>query len=432
MKLLQNLNITGSMVVSGSTSNTIIGNTNFTGSVLVTGSLAVVTAAGNEFQVNPTGINLGNALTDSHVISGSLRVNPNGLFVSSSGLVGIGTTNPNQLFEVVGGEIKAGRVDSSNEGGQVSFGRSTDNATAWYIDAYANVASPQLRFVNVTNAVVAMTLTGSNVGIGTSSPSSFAGYNNLSLQASTSGYNLDFFNNSGVRKAAILYNNAVNFTLSAIESIPMIFETAGVERMRITSGGAVCIGTTSTIVGANTILHVSSSDAGPTFKNTNSAQQGLEIWSAVSSGDNLFIEFAVNTSISAKGSIDYNRGSNLTRYNTNSDANLKNIIGDSNLEKSVEILSTTKIKEYSWKEDETNKPQIGVIAQELYETYKGAVSVGSDESLLGTEDYKSWKVDKTAFTFHLIAGWQKHEQLIQELKAENDSLKSRIETLESK
>jgi 3-methylcrotonyl-CoA carboxylase beta subunit len=90
--------------------------------------------------------------------------------VTRGGFVGIGTSNPGQLLEVVGGEIKAGRVDSSNEGGQVSFGRSTDNATAWYIDAYGNTASPQLRFVNVSNAVVAMTITGSNVGIGTSSP----------------------------------------------------------------------------------------------------------------------------------------------------------------------------------------------------------------------------------------------------------------------
>jgi hypothetical protein len=437
------LTVTGSLNISGSGTLNNVGPANFTGSVLVTGSLAVVTAAGNEFQVNPTGINLGNALTDSHVISGSLRVNPNGLFVSSSGLVGIGTTNPSQLFEVVGGEIKAGRVDSSNEGGQVSFGRSTDNATAWYIDAYANVASPQLRFVNVTNAVVAMTITGSNVGIGTSSPSNFDGV----------AFTGPFFDVAGIMQikgtsantiAALqfggsTYRKALIYSTIGTETPALVFAVASNgsnssanEAMRITSGGAVCIGTTSTIVGANTILHVNSSDAGPTFKNANSAQQGLELWSAVSSGDNLFIEFSVNTSISAKGSIDYNRGSNATRYNTSSDVNLKNIIGESDKQKSIDILNSTKIKEFSWKEDETNKVQIGVIAQELYETYKGAVSVGSDESLLGTEDYKSWKVDKTAFTFHLIAGWQKHEQLIQELKAENDSLKSRIETLESK
>jgi hypothetical protein len=158
---------------TGSTRNgTLLTNTHeFTGSVLMTGSLSVTTT-GTELQVNASGVNIGNALTDNHIISGSVRINPNGLFVSSSGFVGIGTTSPSQLLEVVGGEIKAGRVDSSIEGGQVSFGRSTDNATSWYIDNYGNAASTQLRFVNVTNAVVAMTITGSNVGIGTSSPSS--------------------------------------------------------------------------------------------------------------------------------------------------------------------------------------------------------------------------------------------------------------------
>jgi hypothetical protein len=136
-----------------------------------TGSLIVGFGGSTELNVQQTGVNIGNTLTDNHIISGSLRINPNGLFVSSSGFVGIGTTSPSQLLEVVGGEIKAGRVDSSIEGGQVSFGRSTDNATSWYIDNYGNAASTQLRFVNVTNAVVAMTITGSNVGIGTSSPS---------------------------------------------------------------------------------------------------------------------------------------------------------------------------------------------------------------------------------------------------------------------
>jgi hypothetical protein len=55
---------------------------------------------GTEFQVNANGVSLGNALTDSHVISGSVRINPNGLFVSSSGLVGIGTSSPGGKLEV--------------------------------------------------------------------------------------------------------------------------------------------------------------------------------------------------------------------------------------------------------------------------------------------------------------------------------------------
>jgi hypothetical protein len=149
------------------------------------------------------------------------------------------------------------------------------------------------------------------------------------------------------------------------------------------------------------------------------------MWNAAGTGDNPFLFFVTDASPSARGYIDYNRAGAVVRYNTSSDANLKNIIGYSDKQKSVDILNSTKIREYSWKEDETNKSQIGVIAQELYETFKGAVSVGSDESLLGTENYKPWAVDKTAFTFHLIAGWQKHEQIIQELKAEIDELKNK-------
>ena len=95
-----------------------------------------------------------------------------------SGSVGVGTTNPAPgiKLDVLGGEIKAGRVDSTNEGGQVSFGRATDNATGWYIDAYGSTSTPQLRFVDVSSAAVRagidssgnFTLNSGNLVIGTS------------------------------------------------------------------------------------------------------------------------------------------------------------------------------------------------------------------------------------------------------------------------
>jgi hypothetical protein len=74
--------------------------------------------------------------------------------ITSTGNIGIGTAVPSQKLEVVGGEIKAGRVDASQEGGQFSLARSTDNATAWYIDVFGNTSTPQLRFVDVSNAAV--------------------------------------------------------------------------------------------------------------------------------------------------------------------------------------------------------------------------------------------------------------------------------------
>jgi hypothetical protein len=148
------------------------GSLNLSGSLTTTGTITATTLVVQTITSSISSItgstNFGSLSSNNHVFTGSLNVT--GALYIATGSVGIGTVSPSQLFEVVGGEIKAGRVDSSNEGGQISFGRSTDNATAWYIDAYGNVASPQLRFVNVTNAVVAMTITGSNVGIGTSTP----------------------------------------------------------------------------------------------------------------------------------------------------------------------------------------------------------------------------------------------------------------------
>ena len=93
----------------------------FTGSLRVTGSLTVTTT-GTEFQVNNNGTNIGNALTDSHIISGSVTINPSGLFVSSSGYVGVGTITPGENLTVNGslGLQKTGtqiwhvNVDASN------------------------------------------------------------------------------------------------------------------------------------------------------------------------------------------------------------------------------------------------------------------------------------------------------------------------------
>jgi hypothetical protein len=91
--------------------------------------------------------------------SGAYRIIANQTQVLLNGNVGIGTTSPAQKLEVVGGEIKAGRVDSSNEGGQVSFGRASDNATGYYIDLYGSTSTPELRFVDVSNNAVRMSIT---------------------------------------------------------------------------------------------------------------------------------------------------------------------------------------------------------------------------------------------------------------------------------
>jgi hypothetical protein len=288
-----------------------------------------------------------------------------------------------------------------------------------------------------------VTTSAGNVGIGTSNPSltSFdATTRGVEVKASTTyggvkvgGTTGEFYLASGGGSAWV-WNR---------ENSPMIFATNATERMRITSSGDLLVNTTTTGSYMDGKLNVQATSTSPAIcakldpASGNPVQFVYSAWSPFNTGNNIFFNMQTETSPTIRGTIDYNRGAGQVRYNTTSDATLKNLIGDSDKQKSVEILGSTRIREYAWKEDAEQKPQIGVIAQELYETYKGAVTVGgdvekTDEEGNVTTQYNPWGVDKTAFTFHLIAGWQEHQRIIQEQQAIITDLKARIETLEAK
>ena len=97
-----------------------------------------------------------------------------------------------------------------------------------------------------TNTTNRLTITSAgNVGIATTSPTNLTGYNNLSIQASSIGSNLDFLTDMGGRSAAIVFNTAVSLKFLTIPALPIIFEISSNERMRISSTGNVGIGTSS-------------------------------------------------------------------------------------------------------------------------------------------------------------------------------------------
>jgi hypothetical protein len=271
--------------------------------------------------------------------------------------------------------------------------------------------------------------TSGNVGIGTTSPA-----RKLQVHESTASTNAyiqlsnDATGATSTDGFQLIVGTGGETILAQRENAEMQFWTNNTERMRITSSGVAVVGATSAFNG-NVLFSVQGS-GGMEAKATGGTNFSPYLaWNNATSGDNIFHIFYTETSITQRGSIDYNRGAGLVRYNTSSDATLKNIIGDSDRQKSIEILNTTRIREFAWKDDAEQKPQIGVIAQELYETYKGAVSVGGEQ-----EDgkYRPWGVDKTAFTFHLIAGWQEHEKMIKELNAKVDAQALEIATLKGK
>jgi hypothetical protein len=112
--------------------------------------------------VNGTGTtNYVTKWSDADTITDSI-IQDNGTYVG----VGIAPSANAKLN--VGGTIKASRNDTGSEGGQIDFGRSTDNGSMYGIDVYGNTATPNLRILDLVAASSRMEMNSTgNFGFGT-------------------------------------------------------------------------------------------------------------------------------------------------------------------------------------------------------------------------------------------------------------------------
>jgi hypothetical protein len=278
--------ITGSVFISGS--KTIIGTTSITGSLLVTGSLntvGTITATTLVVQTITSSIssitgstNFGSLLTNTHVFSGSVTMNPGGLFISSSGLVGIGNVVPAYKLEVTGtGKYSSTLLvgDDLTVNGWVKpngiYAFTADSGTTYIQQPSGGTISirksDSTPFITILNS--------GNVGIGTSSPGAILhtlksgtavtgigdetfigqrsnGAENASIAIISNALGvLRFTNPSSTELGAIFYDNSNNY---------MAFKVNSAERMRITSGGDLYIGSATTDKNGRLIVYGQSSD----------------------------------------------------------------------------------------------------------------------------------------------------------------------------
>jgi len=122
----------------------------------------------------------GSILGNTHVFSGSVTMNPGGLFVSSSGNVGIGTSTLNSKFIVVdnnvpnasGNIISGTQFAASIAGGYASlnigaYDDTSANRYGYIRSAFSDSAATPAEMRFYTGATVKMTIaSGGNVGIG--------------------------------------------------------------------------------------------------------------------------------------------------------------------------------------------------------------------------------------------------------------------------
>lgn len=171
--------------------------------------------------------------------------------ITSAGNVGIGTSSPAYKLDVAGD----GRfVKSSDQivkiettGGVGSGNARLDFITpskSYTIQNLQTGSANALIFYDLSASAERMRITsGGNVGIGTISPTTYSGYTTLAVNGTTGGI-LELQNNG--TQTGLVYVDASLLTIRSSASSSMRFQTDGAnERMRITSGGNVGIGTTT-------------------------------------------------------------------------------------------------------------------------------------------------------------------------------------------
>jgi hypothetical protein len=347
--------------------------------------------------------------------------------ITSAGDVGIGTSSPSFKLDVTGqvransGASASALIANSTSAGGTALNVQNSGTVNMLVGGYSSIVgsgSASDVMLSATQGILAfgtgassterMRITsGGLVGIGCTPTQK--------LQVEDAGNVTIQLTKTGVASFAII-NNGTAGSILQTEAYPLIFNTSNTERMRITSGGAVCIGRTSQIFGS-TGLCVETSSNSVNCVVTSSSQSALSaVNTAVNTGTSCSL-VSFNVGISGGGSqvgtITYN--GTIVQYNSTSDQRLKKNIVDAG--SGLAKLANVKIRAFDWKEHNSHT-DFGVVAQELNEVAPEAVNAGDS----GETVERIWAVDTSTLVPAMI-------KAIQELKAELDSVKAELQTL---
>jgi hypothetical protein len=292
-------------------------------------------------------------ITPSTTIGGSTYTTPvmaiNASSGAAPGFVGIGTTAPSALLDVVGGDLRVQRTYSSSNTPLSVLNSAVTSKRQTYDTAILQADdAPTLRITEVnstTSAVIGeVTLSAGDGGvqvIGSTGPQVFA----TGRAAGEQGYT-----------------------------------TAG-ERMRLTAAGELLVGTTTAQTGV----------AGDAV--------GITLYGATSTGAAVFTRDSVNSVLYVNNKTSggqlvqfYNGGNQVgsitsngttTAYVTTSDERLKHDIVDA--PEASSLIDAIQVRSFKWNSD-SSEQRYGMVAQELLEVAPEAVSQPADpEEMMGVD-----------------------------------------------
>ena len=374
----------------------------------------------------------GTATLASATITGALTVDTTTLVVDpTNDRVGIGTATPAAKLIVRDGSNRNLLVssDATQLGSAgIAIGSFTDNAAGYA--PLSIIAGTSMAFG--MNGTTAMTLNSTGLGVGVTPYVSWPATSKaLQLGASSSiegrtndGSRTTVYSNTVWNGTNLIYQNeaAAAYYQQAVgvhswhtnSNTPSAGNTATfTQAMTLDASGNLLVGVTSALASGSTFQNLGSARQVLTLKGNDATSYTLGIWSATTTGDNLFAYFGTEASLTVRGGISYNRGGGLIAYNTTSDYRAKDIIGP--VSNSGSLIDSLKVYVGKMKGATIARPML--IAHEAQEVAPYAVTGTKDEvDAEGKPKYQ--QMDASALVPLLIA--------------EIQSLRARVQTLEAR